>query len=526
MTGDDEPVHAIGILVERAAFSQFVAVLVRHLAQQYQCNVVVCLIDGNNVRDKGLATLLMLERLVLRKGRDCWSELASLEDRREVSLEALAGCSFVIDLSATGMPALDVPTLQPLYDGHAGEIALASALFFEGAPQITIRRLQGAQAPAVVAQGHASLEGAVGIGGAMQAVWSRVLVLLDKIIEQSGTMGSGSLQTRLHTGASREALPLKAVFLRSANMIAHAAAHAAYRLCCHAPHWRIGWRLVDEGRDVWARRDLDGAPWAVLQSPHDRFYADPFPVRWQGQDVLFFEDLPYSSQKGIISYCVFDEKGQPGPRIPVLEEPWHLSYPFLIEDDGEIFMIPEASLSGEITLYRARRFPDRWERHAVLVSNVEAADATIVRHHNKLWMFAVVRQGLGGYSDTLAIWSADRLTGPWSAHEQNPVLVDDQFARPAGNMILRDGKLFRPVQDARDGYGTALNLMRIDRLDETGFEQVLETHLRAGSLAWPGRKLHTLNSNGYLEVIDGTSIQPKSRLISDFFEARDPLEHA
>jgi hypothetical protein len=525
MTREEASARTIAIVVERAALSQFVAVLHRHLTQNFHCDVVVCLTDGPGVRDRGLSILLTLERMVLRKGRECWSDPANLEGMRCVSQEELSACCFVIDLSAHGLPKLAVPVLQVLYDGHAGELALASALFFEGTPQIAIRWWQGDDEPVIAAQGYASLEGAVGTGGAMQAVWSRVLVLLDKVLVEAGHAEQPPSE-RLFPRSLRAALPVKTVVLRSIGMIAHAAAHAAYRLCCHAPHWRIGWRLVDEANDVWARRDLDGVAWTILQSPHDRFYADPFPLNWQGQNVLFFEDLPYSSQKGIISYCLFDESGRPGPRIPVLEEPWHLSYPFLIEDEGEIYMIPEASLSGRITLYRARRFPDLWEPHAVLVDNVEAADATIVRHHDKLWMFAVVRQGTGGYSDTLAIWSADRLLGPWTAHAQNPLMVDDRLARPAGNMIRRNGQLFRPVQDAREGYGTALNLMRIERLDETGFEQVLETHLRAGSPAWPGRKLHTLNGNGYLEVIDGTSIQPKSRAISDLLQRRDPLAHA
>ena len=131
----------------------------------------------------------------------------------------------------------------------------------------------------------------------------------------------------------------------------------------------------------------------MLADPVDHFYADPFPLNWQGKDYLFFEDLDHKTEKGIISVVVFDEVGRPGPTMPVLEEPWHLSYPFLIERGGEIFMIPESSTNREIALYRAVAFPLKWERHAVLVDGVEAADATIVEHDGLLFMFAVVRDG-------------------------------------------------------------------------------------------------------------------------------------
>ena len=204
--------------------------------------------------------------------------------------------------------------------------------------------------------------------------------------------------------------------------------------------------------------------------------------------------------------------------MPVLEEPWHLSYPFLIEWGGDIWMIPESSANRDIAIYRATDFPLKWERHAVLLSGVEAADATIIDHDGLLWMFAVTRDGVGGYSDTLGIWSSKDLFGPWRPHCGNPVLVDDRTARPAGNMVRRNGQLYRPVQDCRRAYGAALNFMRVTRLDQDGFEQELEGTLTSGP-AWPGRRLHTLNYNGRLEAIDGFVLRPKLKFAADLVDA-------
>ena len=86
-------------------------------------------------------------------------------------------------------------------------------------------------------------------------------------------------------------------------------------------------------------------------------------------------------------------------------------------------------------------------------------------------MFAVVRDGIGGYSDTLAIWSSRDLFGPWQPHAKNPVLVDDRTARPAGNMVRRGGVLYRPVQDCRRAYGAALSFMRVTKLDHDDFRK-------------------------------------------------------
>lgn len=45
----------------------------------------------------------------------------------------------------------------------------------------------------------------------------------------------------------------------------------------------------------------------------------------------------------------------------VLTEDWHLSYPFVFEHEGDIFMMPEGSRSGQLKLYRAVDFPNEWE---------------------------------------------------------------------------------------------------------------------------------------------------------------------
>jgi hypothetical protein len=75
---------------------------------------------------------------------------------------------------------------------------------------------------------------------------------------------------------------------------------------------------------------------------------------------------------------------------------------------------------------------------------------------------------------------------------------------------VRDGRLLRPAQDNRTGYGASLLLTEVTRLDEGGFEQQVLAPLTAGP-RWPGRRLHTLNRAGRLEVVDGSAMSPRFR---------------
>ena len=176
-------------------------------------------------------------------------------------------------------------------------------------------------------------------------------------------------------------------------------------------------------------------------------------------------------------------------------------------------MIPETSGHRDVALYKCVRFPDKWERQVTLLSGLELGDATITRHNGLYYLFGASYDGVGGYSDTLAIYHAENLLGPWLPHASNPVLIDRASARPAGNFVTIDQKLWRPVQDCSGGYGCGLGLAEIVELSPTAFKQIVRTSIRPGPL-WPGRKLHTLNRCGDLEVIDGARIQPKWRAFS------------
>lgn len=447
-------------------------------------------------RPAGLESLLDLERMLLRRGRPCGGD-ADPEFPR-ASRPTLQAADIVVDFTARPRdPSLDHQHyLRPLYDGAAGEDAVIAAIVSGDLPRIDMRdEISGA----TVWSGLPSAETADGLGGAIDTVMARTATLLKGVLDSGPRPASAQPAPLPHGSPS-----LAPYVLRG---IANHLARRIYRLCCYSPHWRIGWRHTDDA-GIWTAGDLSGPAWRAVPSPAHRFYADPFPVTWKGRTFVFFEELDHRVGKGFISAIEFGDEGPIGAAIPVLDEPWHLSYPFLIVHDDELWMIPESSAHHEVTIYRCTEFPHRWERHATLLSGVEFADATIVQHDGRHYMFGANRDGAGGYSDTLSIYHADQLFGPWTPHAQRPVLVDRASSRPAGHFVQRGGKLWRPVQDCTHGYGGALGLAEVTELSPTRFAQTVH-HVIAPGPRWPGRKLHTLNRCGRLELIDGTIIQPK-----------------
>jgi hypothetical protein len=447
-------------------------------------------------RPAGLEALFELERMMLRKGKPGGADKPKVSTER---WQARAGHpDVVIDFTGGDRdPNCSARRyLRPLFNGVAGENAALAAILAGDLPVIEIiDEVDGV----ILDRGHPSAEIAAGLSGALETVMVRTLTMVSAVLSDRPRIVPPL--ARAATSSPRQA----AAFV--ARGVAVSIAKEIYRLCCYAPHWHIGWRH-NQNSGVWRTGDLSGPGWKVLEDPGHRFYADPFPVKWQGRTFVFFEDLDHRVGKGVISAIEFGDAGPIGEVVPVLREPWHLSYPFLIEDKGDLWMIPESSEHRDVALYKCVRFPDKWERHSTLLSGFELADATITRHNGMNYLFGAWRDGAGGYSDTLAIFYAKDLWGPWLPHDSNPIIVDRTSARPAGNFVTIDGKLWRPVQDCTDGYGAALGLAEIVELTPTTFRQIIRHSIRPGPL-WPGRKLHTLNRCGRLEVIDGSRIQPK-----------------
>jgi hypothetical protein len=133
---------------------------------------------------------------------------------------------------------------------------------------------------------------------------------------------------------------------------------------------------------------------------------------------------------------------------------------------------------------------------------MEVSDATLLEHGGRLWLFATDRDGSGSTSDTLAVFHAPALKGPWMPHRRNPVLIDRSRARPGGAFIRTGGRILLPMQDGTGGYGGGLGLSELLQLDENDVRLSDPVPIRARG-DWPYPRIHTLNRAGRLETIDG-----------------------
>jgi hypothetical protein len=266
------------------------------------------------------------------------------------------------------------------------------------------------------------------------------------------------------------------------------------------PDWNVG--IVSAPIERLPTEVDADVNWLPLRPGH--YAADPFGIERDGTLHILFEDYDQRRGKGSINHVAIGPDGSVSEPTPALDLGVHASYPFLVEHDGAVFMLPETSAAGELVLYEAIDFPLRWQRASTLLPGIPAVDPSVIEYAGRWWMFAT--RADRGANQNLFIWHAPRLTGPWTAHAANPVKTDARSARPGGTPFVVDGRLYRPSQDNSRSYGGRLIVNRVEVLTPTAFSERPDRAIepRPGSRYPDG--LHTLSAAGDRTLIDGNRL--------------------
>ena len=340
-----------------------------------------------------------------------------------------------------------------------------------------------------------------------ERLFGKTTDFLARTLRELHDHGDGWLERECAPAPPRaeERFPNIAETVRGITKLGARIARRSVESCFTVGQWSLAYRF---GSDApW---DGSLAGFHRLMPPADRFWADPFPISLGGRHFIFFEELPFDTGKGHISVIEVDRTGHASAPVRVLERDYHVSYPFLVEDGGSLYMIPESAYNRTIEVYRCEEFPRRWRLEKVLLDNLFAADPTVFKAEtdNRWWMFANLGTEAAGVDDELHLFCADRLLGEWKPHRRNPVKSDVRGSRPAGRLFREEGQLYRPAQICAPIYGSGIALNRVTRLtmEEYAEEEVRRIVPCAGARAngdsGPVLGIHTINRAGDLFVTD------------------------
>jgi len=214
----------------------------------------------------------------------------------------------------------------------------------------------------------------------------------------------------------------------------------------------------------------------IIENEKKKFLADPFLIKHNKRTYCFAEEYDHTKKKGHI--VCFDLNKEKFDKKIILNENFHLSFPFIFKFKNNFFMCPETSNISEIRLYKNINFPFKWKFYKTIKKNIKSVDNIIFKKNNLWWLFTNVDySNCNDFSHDLSIFYSKKgpLTDKWKCHPQNPKKISSLESRNAG-IIFNKNKVIRISQEQGfDNYGQNINFHEIKSLNKKKyFEKIFK----------------------------------------------------
>lgn len=240
------------------------------------------------------------------------------------------------------------------------------------------------------------------------------------------------------------------------------------------------------------------------------FVADPFLYKSGSTWYIFFEQWDNYQAQGNIGYVTSDDGYHYEFGAICLDEPFHLSFPYVFQYEGTHYMLQVGPDNTDIRLYRADPFPDVWVFDSVLMLGAGFADPAIFRYQNRWYMFVCTNS-----NRRCDLYTSTDLRTAWTLHPSSPIVANNSGrARPAGRtFVYGNGKLTRYAQKCDVVYGEAVRAFQIDLLTPTAYaeHEVPESPLiQATHEGWNSEAMHSFSpwwdGTRWLVAVDGEAV--------------------
>lgn len=263
-------------------------------------------------------------------------------------------------------------------------------------------------------------------------------------------------------------------------------------------NWNIGFVEGLTAEKLLATKKLPKIKW-MRHEYKDRAFADPYILSTEGKHLAILCEEIIFGKKGKISRLLVDkETYMLKDRKEVLELPTHLSYPAIIEDNGDVYIYPENGESGEIRKYRYDPEKELMEDRGILTKGA-LADFTICNRKIGGKWYALSSKMRPDYGKNAYLYYSENKLGIYTPVSDTPV-ADTRCSRPGGNFFTIGEDIYRPAQDCTRRYGYGLRIMHVKSFIPYHEEEILK--ITPQSFRY-NLGIHTLNFGDGYAVTDG-----------------------
>lgn len=254
--------------------------------------------------------------------------------------------------------------------------------------------------------------------------------------------------------------------------------------------WNIGFVQNNMSEILLSNTKLD-IKW-MKHNCQNSWFADPFILDvTDDRIIILVEEYYYPISRGRISKLIVDKSTfELKNKETVLELFTHLSFPAILRDNNRIFIYPENSASGKLTMYEYDIKQNTCTPYKTLSTN-PLTDAIITDLLEEPCILST--QLPQPNSDILGKYICGELKETYK--------FNSKIARNAGDWFKYKGKIYRPAQDCNNTYGGAVILQEVVLNKSGNLEFKNIRHIESD---YPKYKegLHTFNSYKDIIVVD------------------------
>ena len=232
----------------------------------------------------------------------------------------------------------------------------------------------------------------------------------------------------------------------------------------------------------------------------DRFFADPFMIK-EDEDFYYIlvEEYLFWEEKGKITllkikkhdFSLFE-------RRVVIEQSTHLSFPFC--DYNGCKVVPESVASGKTIQYLLDTDSMTITSEEVVLEEGLIDAAFFTDRMGRKW---ILTSKIDNPKEDLYLYLYDGQEYK-SVKDGAVVRRSIEETRSAGRLFEYEGVLYRPVQDSGKRYGYQTRIMRVEKLDETGYEASCVQVINGKDNPPFNETLHTFNVYDSCIIVDGS----------------------
>jgi hypothetical protein len=251
------------------------------------------------------------------------------------------------------------------------------------------------------------------------------------------------------------------------------------KLFLETTEWNVAWKLKKD------------ACYNAIKNPDGYWLADSLIVSRENNTYLFVEAFEKKTRLGRLGVLSFDGDDFSNFRI-VLEENYHLSYPYVFEYMGRYYMIPESSGNNTMDIYEAEEFPYKWNKIKTLARG-QYVDTTVIQEEGAFFKF--FSYDMEHYKMIKGMLNMDTL-------EISQLIEQDDYVyerRAGGNVFSENGIFYRAVQNNKYFYGQSLAILNCETDEKIG--EILPGNIKTASNK-QYRRIHTYSRSGEFEAID------------------------